>query len=535
MKKLLLLFSIFCFSHSTFSQSVIPEWAVTYGDVPGVSYYVSDMVTDKAGNVYVYGIDFDTLNHDTGIIIKYNTIGVQQWIKYDTLLSNYFGKMVVDKEGNVYIICSVLGFSFSADFITCKFDSNGDLKWRVLYNGQFDNTDVPTDLIVDDSLNVYVTGRSVGMNTYYDFATIKYDSSGSLQWEARYDFSHNPGDLPYALIVDSLHNVYVTGQSFDTVNGCILTVKYDINGSQLWQRRVNGGSYSTPNCITISKDDFIYIGGTDRAPGTGDYICIKYDTAGTEQWVARYDAQDTLPYTGYDIGRSMVVDDSGNAILTGTQFYTTLLDDYATVRFDKNGTLLWVKTYDGGGGNWDDAYSIVCDEHGNSYVYGQAADTLPFQMFTTIKYDGNGNVEWLANYPPVPQAGITYRAVAASLDSLNNIYVCGYCINSLGVRHFLTVKYGLTTSINENHVTEKVVSIFPNPFHNTTTLKINNSENKNCQLKIYNTLGKLVETLQCNSASSEIKIDRKNLNDGLYFFQLTASGEQLATGKFVVE
>jgi len=526
-------FAFFFFLISQLSQSQVAcEWAVTYGSVPGVQYYVDDMVTDKAGNVYVYGIDFDTLGNDTGIIIKYDASGVQQWIKYDSLFSNYFGKIEVDKEGNVYIICAVSGFSFSADFMTVKFDSNGNTKWQKLYNGPADFTDVPTDVTVDDSLNVYVTGRSGGINTYYDFATIKYDSSGAEQWVARYDFSNNPGDLAYALVVDSLHNVYVTGQSLDTTNGSIVAVKYDVNGNQLWQKRVYGGVFSTPNCIAISQDGFIYVGGSDWAPGTSNYICIKYDTAGTEQWVARYDAQDTLPYTAYDFGRSLALDDSGNVFLTGSQFYGNgISDDFATVKFNKNGILEWVRTYNGGGG-WDDAFSVLTDHYGNAYVFGQAQDTNPnFQMFTTIKYDGIGNTQWLATYPIIPQWS-RHHAVSAGLDSLNNIYVSGD-YSDLSVGQFLTVKYGVIAGFKENHISDKNVFLFPNPFHASSTLHLK-LKVRTAKLKIYNTLGVMVRQEEISNSDS-YTLSRGSLADGLYFYELrTNSSELIGTGKFII-
>lgn len=79
-------------------------------------------------------------------------------------------------------------------------------------------------------------------------------------------------------------------------------------------------------------------------------------------------------------------------------------------------------------------------------------------------------------------------------------------------------------------------SISPNPFHDFAKLEIKNSQIINCELKIYNNLGAIVrfEKKSAGSNQQEIKIDRGDLVDGLYFYQLT-SNEFNVSGKFVIE
>src|SRR5436190_17909869 len=43
--------------------------------------------------------------------------------------------------------------------------------------------------------------------------TVKYDSSGQEQWTVRYDGTGGVDDQAYAIAVDSLANIYVTGYS----------------------------------------------------------------------------------------------------------------------------------------------------------------------------------------------------------------------------------------------------------------------------------------------------------------------------------
>jgi hypothetical protein len=134
---------------------------------------------------------------------------------------------------------------------------------------------------VDGSGNVYVTGPSSGSGTAYDYATIKYISSGVQQWVARYNGPGNDWDEAYSLAVDGSGNVYVTGESF---------------GSGTWQ----------------------------------DFATIKYNSSGVQQWVQRYNG----PGNGSDGATSLAVDGSGNVYVTGG-IVASPDDNYATIKYSQ--------------------------------------------------------------------------------------------------------------------------------------------------------------------------------------------------------
>ncbi len=73
--------------------------------------------------------------------------------------------------------------------------------------------------------------------------------------------------------------------------------------------------------------------------------------------------------------------------------------------------------------------------------------------------------------------------------------------------------------------------IFPNPFHQTATLDLNNIFEG--ELKIYNTFGQQVRRQKINSQT--ITINRDGLGDGLYFFQVTNDNGTLTSGKLMIE
>src|SRR5688572_6016919 len=113
-------------------------------------------------------------------------------------------------------------------------------EWVARYNGPGNNFDDAQVVAVDESGNVYVTGSSTGIGTGLDYATIKYNSAGVQQWEARYNGSGNSSDLAIVLAVDASGNVYVTGSSAGIGTGDdYTTIKYNAAGVQQWEARYN--------------------------------------------------------------------------------------------------------------------------------------------------------------------------------------------------------------------------------------------------------------------------------------------------------
>src|SRR5262249_29117727 len=100
----------------------------------------------------------------------------------------------------------------------------------------------------DGSGNVVVTGHSWN-GTNYDYYTAKYAAAdGALLWEKRYNGPLNNDEHARAVAVDGSGNVVVTGVSdvffshyCDLPRGDYYTAKYGAaDGALLWEQRYNG-------------------------------------------------------------------------------------------------------------------------------------------------------------------------------------------------------------------------------------------------------------------------------------------------------
>jgi hypothetical protein len=135
--------------------------------------------------------------------------------------------LALDSQGNVYVTGASEGSGTGFDYATLKYSPSGQLLWAKRYNGPGNGSDSAYALALDSQGNVYVTGRSEGSGTDYDYATRKYSPSGDLLWAKRYNGPGNSHDFAYALALDSQGNVYVTGASWGSGTGYdYATIRY---------------------------------------------------------------------------------------------------------------------------------------------------------------------------------------------------------------------------------------------------------------------------------------------------------------------
>src|SRR6266536_18612 len=205
--------------------------------------------------------------------------------------------------------------------------------WVARYNGPGNLDDGAHAIAGDNSGNVYVTGGSHGLGTDLDYGTIKYNSGGQEQWVGRYNGPGNGWDRAAAITVDSSANVYATGQSLGSGTGFdYATVKYDSAGQEQWVARYNGPGNGEDDANAIASDSSgnVYVTGVSLGSGTGsDYDTVKYDSVGQEQWIARYNG----PENAGDYAVAIAVDSSGNVYVTGQSWGLGTPPDYATVKY----------------------------------------------------------------------------------------------------------------------------------------------------------------------------------------------------------
>ena len=123
-------------------------------------------------------------------------------------------------------------------------------QWSARYGGQGNSEDYATDIAVDHSGNVYVTGVSDLSGTATDCITIKYNAVGIQQWVARSDGPVNNEDDAMAIAVDISGNVLITGSSWSCSANDHATITYNPGGTSHGGRGVRGSEHLKPQRTT---------------------------------------------------------------------------------------------------------------------------------------------------------------------------------------------------------------------------------------------------------------------------------------------
>jgi uncharacterized delta-60 repeat protein len=369
-------------------------WEAHYNGPDNGSDFAKAMAIDGSGNVYVTGSSFSDANGMDYATVKYDPCGVQLWVSCYNYTDNGYDEasaITVDSSGNVYVTGGSYSNSSDMDYATIKYNSSGAIQWggAKRYDGAAHLWDMATAIAVDGSGNVYVTGMSNDSSYSNDYATVKYNSSGTIQWGGakRYNGPGNGDDSAYALVVDSSSNVYVTGCSYGTTSDDFATLKYNSSGTLQWggAKRYNGPSdnYDGATAIALDGSGNVYVTGYSWDANTsGDYLTIKYDSSGTQLWEARYNG----PGDGYDSARALAIDGSGNVYVTGQSYANDIIwDDYATVKYNSSGVEQWSARYNGNGHNYDAAVDIALDNSGNVYITGASTGVGTGNDYVTIK------------------------------------------------------------------------------------------------------------------------------------------------------
>ena len=312
--------------------------------------------------------------------------------------------MAVDGAGNVYVAGYTHGTRSSSDYLTVKYDSTGSVLWATRYRGPVGGEDEISDMVIDLSGNVYVTGFSYGRGTGRDYLTVKYNPDGVEQWVARYNGLQNYSDVARAIGVDTAGNVYVTGRSADGGRYIYATIKYNPDGVEQWVAKYNKTEFHNAGAtaLTVDAAGNVYVTG-DHGSSRDDqgYVTIKYNTYGVKLWDVRYGGPDV----GDEDPSAIALDPRGNVYVTGTSIvWYTGEREYATVKYNPNGVPQWVRRYNNPGDGWNEAYALAIDLSGNVYVTGSSG---------TIKYNTGGTQQWMADEP----------AFGIVVDTLSNVYV----------------------------------------------------------------------------------------------------------------
>ena len=355
------------------------DWVNIEGGLAGVAVGV-----DYAGNIYTTGASTNMAG--TGfrrdmLIFKYRPDGTLLWSRQynndddPTNQDDDPAWLAVDSQGNVVVTGNTHTNGTGDEAVTLKYDPDGNLLWERLHGGPGVTGDYAFFVVTDSEDNVYVTGRTFGAN--WDFLTFKYDADGNLLWSRQRDFGANGPDEPSGIAVDASQRVVVVGENW---NNNLVAVVYDADGGELWSAKLEdpGTIIYTTTHVAFDSQSAVWISGMkgglvlivkysidgtllfertyedglprwidvdslDNAIVTGtannDLLTMKVDPDGQPLWSA------TLDIGGGEIGTNVTVMNNDDVVVAGD----ASLQVWVLARYDAQGNELWSLTADPGG------------------------------------------------------------------------------------------------------------------------------------------------------------------------------------------
>lgn len=420
-------------------------WTSYYDNTPQLADYNAMLGRDSLGNIYVAG---STNAHpdsgDTDIaIFKTDPLGNRVWSRTYNGAGNYkegAADMIVDAAGNTYIA----GYTYnvgegepplrSFDYLVLKYNPAGELQWSRQYAGNRGYDDFATSIALDASGNVIVGGYSWGVGTYANYATVKYDADGNQLWAQRYAGGY--GEIMNEVEVDAAGNVYVTGYSGNSMAGGsedIVTIKYNAAGDQLWLNRYNSPADVSDEGYDLeltSTGDVLVIGDSYDLGDTTPLLHKINGATGATVWTR------PLNFTDGQFGEYPVaieLDASGNIFVTGMLAPGFSYDaDVFLAKLDAEAATLWFRSYDGPSDeDYDGDPKLVLDPAGNA-ILALSSEGFANADIQVIKYLADGTEDWTYRFGNpffgsdwLPEAGSDAGERSILLDAAGNVYIAG--------------------------------------------------------------------------------------------------------------
>ncbi len=538
-RRLLLAAAVLLSSLTAYAQA--PTWQDAVSPGPGIVY---KMAVDAAGNTYVTGsfsgtatfgaTTLTSAGNEDVFVAKRTPAGTWLWATSagGADAENVAG-VAVDGSGNVVITGSfrspTIAFGTTTltnagnnDFFVAKFTPLGSWQWANRVGGS--RSESGRNVAVDGSGNVVVVGSFTSptitlgsitltlLNGGYNFFVAKLTPTGTWQWAN--SAGGNNGDYATNVAVDSSGNVVIAGH-FSS-----MTI--------------------TLGATTLTNPD----------PGSNIFVA-KLTPTGVWQWAVSARGREI------DIVNGMVLDGSGNVIITG--FYTSPTLSIGAITLTNAGTNpdfgdvfvakltptgAWQWATSAGGSEHDGGVGVAVDASGNVVVIGAFASPAITFGSTTLTSAGSYDI-FVAKLTPLgvwqwaTSAGGSNEdsGIGVSVEGSGSVVVTGNFASP-------TIAFGATTLTNASPGSSAIflarlsgttglpetaeqpaLTLFPNPAR--TTVQLTGATGATAAL--LDGLGRRVRTVPV-SPEGAATLDVRALPAGLYL--LRAGG---ATRRLVVE
>ena len=308
----------------------------------------------------------------------------------------------------------------TTDIVLAKYNALGQASWQYRFTGPGNNVDQGTALVQLPDSGYACVGITFSYNsTDGDIIVFRTDKNGTLIWSrvydggTFYDYGYGicktlDGGLAFAGLVSTATN-----------NTDVFISKVDLNGNPQWTSYVGGTGQDHGYDIVCTSDSGFIVGGSTTSYGPGN------PAAGvSNNYLVKVDKNGALVYT-QAFGRSTHFESilsldgtsSGGVAYCGNAHATGGGPSASTAgAAGPTGTLLWNSVFSGDGS--DEARSIV-ETFDNGFVLTgtssstQFNDPSPSTNAYLIRLNNNGSLRWARSFGQSSNAEMAHEIFEA--------------------------------------------------------------------------------------------------------------------------
>ena len=312
-----------------------------------------------------------------------------------------FKAVATGNDGSVYVIGNSSTERLSANSSTIykgfgciiKFDKNNKKVWSRAISGQGRHGIDLRGMGLDRHNNLYVVGTNSAGEGVISALIIKLNKKGNIVWSKSVGGSSR--DVFRDVVIDNNGNAYASGSTMskdgdvvDCNNGGNDTwlVKFSKNGKKLWDRTNGGSEDERFESISIDNSNNIY--------ATGEVQSVDGDITGNVfENIYSYKRPLVIKFNknGHKVWDKIVVLTMqsrhfvDSSIKKGRIYAAGGIGDAGVIRMDKDGNVIWKKSFGSHGGYSSSIEAIDSDTNGNLYAAAGAE---------VIKVDKRGEIVW---------------------------------------------------------------------------------------------------------------------------------------------
>ncbi len=526
-------------------QPPAQAWSHTWNGPSSLTDEVVGGVCDALGRLFVTGSSYHAIAADSREDFFLNCLdgnGQLMWSR--TWGGPYFDSpsdLALQPGGNIAVV-GVSG-QLPRNLATVVHDPAGNLVWEVLrpVEGWFSMDHQPSLAVADDG------ALTVAAPDQDRILVVRYSPAGELLWELLLPALGLDMDLPCDVAVGPDGSAYVAGLILgltESENANAL-FKIDPTGELAWTETETGnfGGFFEYAGVEVGPDgNPVMVGNPESFCGLFEERIWKVDAAtGQRLWTSFIS---TEPCDIVEPSR-FKLDAQGNALVVSAGRTEGTSDRMQTAKWSPDGQLLWYREHNSTGSLGGSAASLAVDAAGGVYVTGLTVYGVQDRDWTTVKYDADGTLQWVADWG-APGGGNDW-ALDVALTPAGDLAVFGLAWNGLPTySDAVTILYDLPDVAHAapQQAGYALHGCYPNPFNPLTTVAFELPRSGPVDLAVYDVKGRRVRDLTGGRIMAEghhevIWQGRDDAGQavasGTYFLRLRAQGVSLHTSAVLLK